>query len=142
MSGYGGVGIGRSDRTSPAPPDHFWEALFFLAVPGLSFDSLFQSAVMSRYRTPQSLGSVLKEVISSLGIDSKLNDARVVAAWYEIVGERIGREVEKAWMKGDRLIVRIKSPVWRQELHLNRELWCRRLNEELGEERITDIVFR
>lgn len=97
---------------------------------------------MSRYRTPQPLGSVLKDVISSLGIDSKLYNAEVVAAWEDIAGERIGREVDKAWMKGDRLIVRIKSPVWRQELHLNRETWCQRLNEELGAGRVKDIIFR
>ncbi len=97
---------------------------------------------MPKYQAPQSLGSVLKDVISSLGIDSRLADARIVAVWEDIVGERIGREVEKAWVKGDRLIVKIKSAVWRQELHLNRESWRRRLNEELGEDRINHIVFR
>lgn len=97
---------------------------------------------MRRRRFPQSLGSVLQEVISSFGIEDKLYQGQIVATWQEIAGERIGREVEKTWVKEGKLFVRIKSPVWRQELHLNRDSWCRRLNEELGEDRVKAIIFR
>jgi predicted nucleic acid-binding Zn ribbon protein len=97
---------------------------------------------MSRSRSPRALGSVLKDVTRSLGIDGKLGEGRVIVAWEEIVGPRIAREVTRIRVRGNRLIVQISSPVWRQELHLNRQSWCRRLNEELGEELISEIVFR
>jgi len=93
-------------------------------------------------RSPRSLGSVLKEVVSSFGIEDKLYQGQIVATWQEIAGERIGQEVEKTWVRDGKLFVRIKSPVWRQELHLNRDSWCRRLNEELGEDRVKTIIFR
>ena len=97
---------------------------------------------MRRKRAPRSLGSVLKEVVDSFGIEGKLNEGRIIATWQDIAGERIGQEVEKVWVNDGKLFVRIKSSVWRQELHLNRESWCRRLNEELGREMIKVIIFR
>jgi len=97
---------------------------------------------MSRSRTPRALGSVLRDVVRSLGIESKLGEGRVIVAWDEIVGPRISQEVTQARVRGTRLIVKIASPVWRNELHLNRNSWCRRLNEELGDELISEIVFR
>jgi len=72
----------------------------------------------------------------------KLEVGRIVAAWEDIAGARIGEQVEKTWVRDGKLYVRIKSPVWRQELHLNRLSWCRRLNEELGGGGVTEIVFR
>lgn len=93
-------------------------------------------------RAPRSLGSILKEVVDSFGIEGKLHEGRIIATWQDIVGERIGQEVEKVWVNDGKLFVRIKSSVWRQELYLNRELWCRRLNEELGREMIKAIIFR
>lgn len=100
------------------------------------------SQVMRRRRSPQSLASVLEDVVSSYGFEDKFYQGRIVATWQDIAGERIGREVEKTWVKDKKLFVRIKSPVWRQELHLNRDSWCRRLNEELGEDCVKTIVFR
>lgn len=88
------------------------------------------------------MGAVLKDVMSSYGVDSKLFEGRVVATWQDIAGDRIGQEVEKAWVKDRKLYVRIKSPVWRQELYLNRDSWCKRLNEEMGESHVDEIVFR
>jgi len=102
----------------------------------------FASQDMRRRRSPQSLASILKDVVSSYGFEDKFYQGRIVATWQEIAGERIGREVEKTWVKDKKLFVRIKSPVWRQELHLNRDSWCRRLNEELGEDCVKTIVFR
>ena len=92
--------------------------------------------------SPKRLGSVLKDVISSMGLDSRMAQARVLAAWEEIAGERIGQEVERKWVRDRKLFLQIKSPVWRQELHLNRAQWCARLNEELGSNQVDEIVFR
>ena len=97
---------------------------------------------MAYGNSPRHLGSVLKDVISSMGLDSRIARARVIAVWEEIAGDRIGREVQKSWVRDRKLFIQIKSPVWRQELHLNRASWCRRLNEELGADQIDEIVFR
>ena len=96
----------------------------------------------SRSNSPRPLGAVLKDLVSTPRYKSKFGSAQIIAAWTDIVGDRIGREVEDAWVKDKKLFVRIKSHVWRHELHLNRTSWCRRLNEELGNERVSEIIFR
>jgi hypothetical protein len=45
-------------------------------------------------------------------------------------------------VQGRKLFVRITSAARRQEMHLNRSGWRDRLNEQLGDERIEEIVFR
>jgi hypothetical protein len=96
----------------------------------------------SRKHAPRRLGDVLRELTASLGIDDKLMQGRVVDMWYEILGERMAGQIESARVKGDRLYVRVKSPAWRQEIHLRRGEWMRRLNEELGRDVISEIVIR
>jgi hypothetical protein len=81
-------------------------------------------------------------MFSSPSVEGKLRQGRIIAAWEDVIGERIGEQVEKSWLKDGKLFVRIKSPVWRQELHLNRASWCRRLNDELDGDEVTEIVFR
>jgi predicted nucleic acid-binding Zn ribbon protein len=97
---------------------------------------------MSVYRGPQSLGTVLQTVIDTLGIQQRLDEARIVAAWAEVAGPQISGVSEAVWTKGDCLYVRVTSSAWRQELHLNRSAWCDRLNEQLGRRLVADIVFR
>ena len=96
----------------------------------------------SRKNSPRPLGEVLREVTRSLGIDGKLQQGRIIATWEEVLGERMAGHVERSWMKGDRLYIRVKSPAWRQEIHLRRQEWRRRLNEELGEDLVSEIVVR
>ncbi len=100
------------------------------------------SAGMSRSNVPRPLGAVLKDLVSTPRFKTRFSSAQIVAAWTDIAGERIGKEVERAWVKDKKLFVRIKSSVWRHELHLNRTSWRQRLNEELGDERVKEIIFR
>lgn len=91
---------------------------------------------------PQSLGEVLQSVIDRLGLRQRINEARVVETWAALVGPQINGVTSSVWMKDATLFVKIRSATWRQELHLRRREWRRRLNEELGEELVEDVVFR
>lgn len=96
----------------------------------------------ARNRSPEALGDILRDLTRSLGIEDRMMQGRVVDTWYEILSEPIRAQVEKAWVKGDRLFVRVKSPAWRQEIHMRRSEWLRRLNEELGRDVVREIVVR
>ena len=97
---------------------------------------------MSIYKGPQPLGAILKEVIQSLGIQQKLDEARIIEAWAELAGPQINGVTDSAWVKDTTLFVKITSAVWRQELHMQRGAWCNRLNAHLGAKLVTEIVFR
>ena len=97
---------------------------------------------MPRARTAQVLGDVLTSVIGNLGLQKKLDEVRAVEAWAMMAGPQINGVTDKAWVRGGKLYVRITSAPWRNELHMRRSQWCCRLNEQLGEPIVREIVFR
>lgn len=97
---------------------------------------------MSTQKGPQSLGEVLQSVIDRLGLRQRIDEARVVETWAALAGPQINGVTSSVWMKGATLFVKVRSAAWRQELHLRRREWRRRLNEELGQELVEDVVFR
>ncbi len=97
---------------------------------------------MAAYERPQPLGKVLQSVIDRLGLRRRINEARVVETWAALAGPQINGVTTSVWMKGATLFVKVRSATWRQELHLRRREWRRRLNEELGEALVEEIVFR
>ena len=97
---------------------------------------------MPRSNTPQALGDVLSGVINRLGIRRELDEARVIEAWAALAGPQVNGVTDSAWVKGDRLFVKVRSAAWRQELHMNRGAWRERLNDQLGATLVNEIVFR
>jgi predicted nucleic acid-binding Zn ribbon protein len=91
---------------------------------------------------PQPLGDVLQDVIEQLGLQEKIDEARVVETWAAVAGTDINSVTESVWMKGSTLYVKITSAAWRQELHMNRRKWRQRLNGELETDLVEEIVFR
>lgn len=97
---------------------------------------------MTRSDKPKRLASVLDAVVDRLGIRGKLSEATIVETWAILAGTKINAVTDSAWMKGDRLYVKISSAAWRQQLHMNRTSWRDRLNQELGREAVAEIIFR
>lgn len=98
---------------------------------------------MPKYRTqPQPLGNVLEALIDALGIRERMEKARVVETWAELAGMQINSVTHSVWFNEGILFVRLHSAVWRHELNLRRNEWCRRLNEELEKEMVKEIVFK
>lgn len=97
---------------------------------------------MSTQDGPQPLGEVLQDVIEQLGLQDKMDEARVVDTWASVAGPEINGVTESAWMKGSTLYVKITSAAWRQELHMNRRKWRDRLNGALDTDLVEEIVFR
>ena len=97
---------------------------------------------MPAYHGVQSLNSVMNAVIDELGLRAKLDATRIVETWAMLAGPQINGVTDKAWYRGGKLYVRISSSAWRHELHLRRRAWCQRLNEDLGEMLVDEVVFR
>ncbi len=91
--------------------------------------------------TPQPLGDVMQALIDRMGLRKKIDEARIIEAWAALAGATINGVTDKAWVKGGRLYIRITSAAWRHELHLRRQAWRTRLNHQLGDELVQEIVF-
>ena len=97
---------------------------------------------MPAHDGPQPLGEVLQSVIDRMGLRTRINEARIIEAWAMLAGPQINGVTSSAWMKGRKLFVKVTSAAWRQELHMRRREWKQRLNDELGEDLVQEIVFR
>jgi hypothetical protein len=89
--------------------------------------------------TPQRIGTVLQSVIDDLDARRKIDEARVVEVWMQLVGGALDRVTEAAWMKGGVLHVKIRSSAWRHEIYNNRSAWRRRLNEAVEQDLVSEI---
>ncbi len=92
--------------------------------------------------TPQPLGAILSKLIDEVGYREKIDAVRAVETWASLAGPQINGVTERAWVKDGTLFVKVRSAPWRHQLHLQRRLWCERLNAELGRPVIREIVFR
>ena len=80
-------------------------------------------------------------MLSSYRLEGKMKQARIIEAWPEIVGEMITKYTRDIYIKRTRLYVKIDSPVIKNELSYSKSDILKSLNDVVGEEVITDIVF-
>lgn len=92
--------------------------------------------------SPEKLGDVLNDIIDRLGYRERIDEVRAVESWAYVAGPQINGVTEKVWVKDRTLFVQLRSAAWRQQLHMQRNGWCKRVNEDLGRQVIDQIVFR
>ena len=95
-----------------------------------------------RRKQAQSLGSILKELLKVQQLDTKLNEVRLLDSWEKILGANIASYTKGKYIKNRILFVHVTSSVLRSELMMSRQRLVEMLNESVGEQVITDIVFR
>lgn len=88
-----------------------------------------------------SLGDLLRQYLRSEGLETPLNQHRLIHSWGEVMGKGIQRYTGDIFIKNQTLWVKINSSVIRQELTLGRDQIVRRLNEHVGAQVIADIRF-
>ncbi|MDR1172886.1 MAG: DUF721 domain-containing protein [Bacteroidales bacterium] len=88
-----------------------------------------------------SIAQILDEVLGEYKIIGRLKESRIIAAWPEVLGS-LAKPTDKLYIKNKVLFVSLSSSVVRNELSMMRSTLVRCLNEKVGEEVITDVVFR
>lgn len=96
---------------------------------------------MKRNNTEQ-IGDVLRQFLRQQGLETPLNEYRLVDAWKDVVGPAITRYTTNLFIKNQVLYVSLSSSVIRQELMMGREMLIRNLNAQVGSQVIVNIVFR
>lgn len=96
---------------------------------------------MRRNNTEQ-IGDLLRKFMREEGLETPLNEHRLIAAWKEILGPGIASYTSNIYIKNQILYVHLSSSVLRQELMMGRELLVKNLNRHVGSQVITNIIFR
>ncbi len=95
-----------------------------------------------RLDKPKPLSSALQDFLDRFPQKKKLKQGMILAAWKEVVGERIASQSEDLHFEGDKLVMRVKNPSWRHEIHANRFSIAKRLNAKVRGQVIADIIVR
>ena len=90
----------------------------------------------------EQIGDVLRQFLRQQGLETPLNEYRLVDAWKDVVGPAITRYTTNLFIKNQVLYVSLSSSVIRQELMMGREMLIRNLNAQVGSQVIVNIVFR
>ena len=99
---------------------------------------------MSRYRSnsPKPLKDALKDFLDDFPHRKRLKRGMILSIWKQTVGERIADETENIHFEHGNLVVHVKNPAWRQEIHMKRFSIAKKLNDKVEEKIIKEIVVR
>ena len=95
-----------------------------------------------RRNEAEQIGEMIRKFFRHNGLESPLNEYRLVQAWREVVGPAISRYTSNLYIKNQILYVHLTSSVLRQELMMGREMLVRSLNQQVGAQVIVNIIFR
>lgn len=88
-----------------------------------------------------SIKDALEKLLHAYKLKSKVQEAQLVNAWERIMGKMIERHTRDLYIKNKKLYIKLDSAVVRQELTYARSKVLERVNEELGQGVVEDIVF-
>ena len=89
----------------------------------------------------QSIGELIRHYLRQEGLETPLNEVRLIKAWPEVLGPVINSYTKELYIKNQVLYVHLTSAVLRQELMMGREILVRNLNAKVGAQVITNIIF-
>jgi len=93
-------------------------------------------------RQPVSIGEALKKFIDKYPHRRQLKRGMIMSLWGPMVGSTIAVQCRVLHFEGSRLVVHVGNPGWRQELHMQRYSIMKRLNAEVKEDIISEIIVR
>ncbi len=92
-------------------------------------------------RKEQSLGAAIKEWIKESGMETKMDETRVLDEWDHIVGPIISKHTISKRIDKSVLYIKLDSASLRYELGYARDNLKKQLNSTAGKEVIKNIVF-
>ena len=95
-----------------------------------------------RRNNAEQIGDMIRKFFRQNGLESPLNEYRLVEAWKDVVGPTITRYTSNLYIKNQILYVHLSSSVLRQEPMMGRDMLVRNLNNHVGAQVIVNIIFR
>ncbi|HET6402164.1 MAG TPA: DUF721 domain-containing protein [Candidatus Kapabacteria bacterium] len=91
---------------------------------------------------PRSLEAVIPELLKEFGLEKKARNYSVITGWAELVGEKIAHAATAEKLEKGILTVRVKNPVWRYELTMQKAMILEKIAAEFGPGIVRDILWK
>ena len=91
---------------------------------------------------PEEISRLLSSVFENRKWRSKLELHRVFEFWDRAVGKEIAAVAQPSLFRGQVLWVKVKDSIWLQQLHFQKMLLLKKINNQLSGEKLSDIHFQ
>ncbi len=102
---------------------------------------MFQEKKDGRLGKVINLRNELDEFMEYIGLSEKMQEMKILKVWNECVGETISKFSKPVDIKKNKLYVSVESAVWRYELSARKIEILERVNENLKNKVLKDIIF-
>lgn len=89
----------------------------------------------------QSISDLLPQILRSEGLETPLQQKRLISSWPDVVGAPIAKYTDQIFIRNQILFVKVLNPALRADLSMGRSILVQRLNERAGAQVIIDIKF-
>jgi len=91
---------------------------------------------------PKPLIDILTATLKQLGLGTKIKQHEVLDLWSQIVGDQISKVTSAESIRDGKLFIAVKHSAWRNELLFLKQELIQKINKEMNQEIIKDIIFR
>lgn len=92
-------------------------------------------------KKPVALGEHLRRIVVDLGLEKRVEKARIFTEWPKWMGDTIGMHSKPVKLKHGKLYVKVENDAWRNELIFQKHQIISKINGKTGKEIIKDIFF-
>lgn len=89
----------------------------------------------------KSIGELILKNLRAQGLETPLQQKRLIEAWPEVMGEMIAGYTKELYIKNQTLHVRLTNPALRADLSMMRPEIVKKLNAVVDTQVIVDIRF-
>lgn len=87
------------------------------------------------------LGDIIDKLMRAYGLDHKMKELDVIAAWPELMGPAVANRTKDIQIRNGILYLSMDSSVMRDELQHGKQIIIQRVNEMAGIPLVKDIWF-
>ncbi len=91
---------------------------------------------------PQIISKGIASVLQELGLGKKIKNYEVLNAWPRIVGSQIANVSSAERIESGKLFIHVTRSAWRNELVFLKSALIMKINKEMDQEVVKDIIFR
>lgn len=86
-----------------------------------------------------SIGEAIEAYLKERGIKNEVSIQQIHSSWARIMGKSIAENTEKAWFNNGIFYIKMKTPVWKNELSMAKGKIKEILNREMGQNLINEV---
>ena len=88
------------------------------------------------------IGEVIKKLIRNNKLSKRFDDLNVLDVWNNIIGKDLEKYIKSTRLVDDKLYVKLRSSIVRNELSYNKTQLIQRINKKLKKDVIKDIILK